>query len=200
MEMFMKEIGSMTKLMVVEPTFTWTVLNIKVTGERTSNTGSVLRHGLMVQDMKETMSTERNTVLELSNGQMVQCISESFTIITFTEKECTHGVTVENTRVNGVTTRCMARELSPGQMVGSTSENTSMIRSKAMESSYGLMADATKETGTTENNMARVYMSQVRVPRNTESGKKARESDGLERMNEALIERSHFLFYKKPGQ
>ncbi len=54
-----------------------------------------------------------------------------------------------------------------------------MTKSKATESSFGQMVEVTKETGSMGSNMAREYTSQVKEWRNTENGRKGRESDGL---------------------
>jgi hypothetical protein len=60
-----------------------------------------------------------------------------------------------------------------------------------MESSYGLMEDPTKVTGSTASNMVKASMSLLRVLRNTESGRKARESDGLAGMK--MSESEHLI-------
>jgi hypothetical protein len=117
--MFMKESGLTTKLMVEEHTFIWTELSTLETGERTSNMALELRHGLMEQGMKETTSMERSTEPVLSSGQMVQCTSVNFTIITFMARVFTLGAMVVNMKVSGETTRCMEEELSHGLMAGS---------------------------------------------------------------------------------
>lgn len=52
MEMFMRVIGLMTKLMAMECIRTWMEQNTKGTGKKISNMEKVKKHGLMVLFMK----------------------------------------------------------------------------------------------------------------------------------------------------
>lgn len=171
-------IGLMIKLMVVEPTNTWTEPNTLVIGKKTNNMVTESKHGLMLQSTKVIMSSERSTVSVLSNGLTALHILENSIVIISTEREFTLGPMQENMKGNGELTKCMARELSPGQTAVSILVSTLKIRRRAMVNSYGLMVDATGESGLTENNMARAHMLQVPVKRNMESGKKANVLDG----------------------
>jgi hypothetical protein len=148
----------MIKLMVEVPIFTWMELNIKEIGEKINNTDLVLRHGLMAQDMKVTMNTERNMEQELSSGLTVQCILENSIITIFTERVCIHGVMEESMKVNGEIIKCMEKVLLLGQMAENMLVNTLMIRNKDMENSFGLTEDVIKETGITGSNMVKEYM------------------------------------------
>jgi hypothetical protein len=181
MVMFTKESGSMIRLMVVGPTFTWMEHNTLVNGERINSTDSELKLGLMVLNMKVIMNMERNMEPVLSNGLMDPCTSESFITTTSTAREFIPGQTAVSTRENGATTRCMEREPSLGQMVASMLVSTLMIRNKVTESSSGLTADATRATGKEVSNTARVCTSLARAMRSMENGKTASAFVGLER-------------------
>lgn len=69
-----KEIGLQTKLMVEASMNISTVQNTSETGKKTGKMDTVLKPGLTTQNMKGLMKMERNTVLELSNGQTNQFI------------------------------------------------------------------------------------------------------------------------------
>lgn len=168
----------MTKPMVEEPMSTWMVLNMLVIGRTINNTGMVLRHGLMQQNLKEIMSLERNMASVPSNGPMAQPTSVNFTIIIFTEKEFTHGQTNVSMRVNGVQIKCMVKEHLHGLIIEDTLENMQTTKREGTENLYGLTEDATEVNGSTVSSMVRVPMSQVKARKNTENGKKENASDG----------------------
>ena len=123
MEMSTKENGLMIRLMDAVPMFTWTVLNILASGEKTSSMGSVLRHGLTVPSMRATTSMVKSMELVPLSGLTARCTSENFIITTFMEKECTLGQTVASMKESGAITKCTAKERSPGLMAESMSEN-----------------------------------------------------------------------------
>jgi len=139
-------------------TSTWMEPSTGETGEKTSNTGTVLKHGPMVLSMKAITSTVKSMEQELSNGLMDHNILENFTIITSMEREFIHGVMEGSTKESGRTTRCMEKEHLLGQMEENMLENTLMIKSKGTVNSFGLMAGPTKVTGTMVNNMAKEFM------------------------------------------
>jgi hypothetical protein len=149
--------------------------SILVNGEKTSNTGSELRPGLMVLAMKVTMSMERNMALEPSSGLITPCISANFTTTTSMEKVFTLGQTAESMRASGETIRCTGEAPSHGLMEENTSESTLMIRNMAMESSSGQMVAHIREIGKVVNSTEKEYISRVKAQRNMASGKKARE-------------------------
>jgi len=148
----------MIRLMDAVPMFTWTELNILASGEKTSSTVSVLRHGLTVPSMKATTSMVKSMELVPLSGLTARCTSENFIITIFMEKECTPGQTVASMRESGAITKCTAKELSPGLTAESMSENMLMTRSRVMESSFGLMVAATKVIGKEANSTARECM------------------------------------------
>lgn len=123
MEMSTKENGLMIRLMDAVPMFTWTELNILASGEKTSSTVSVLRHGLTVPSMKATTSMVKSMELVPLSGLTARCTSENFIITTFMEKECTLGQTVASMKESGAITKCTAKERSPGLMAESMSAN-----------------------------------------------------------------------------
>ena len=79
-------IGKMIRLMGTEFTVIWMVPDTKVTGKKISSTVKVLKPGLMEQATMETMSKERNTVLESSPGLTVALTPVSSMRITLKEK------------------------------------------------------------------------------------------------------------------
>ena len=174
----------MTRLTAEAPMCTWMVLSILASGEKTSSTDSVLRHGPMVRSTRETMNTGRSTVPAPSSGLMVPCTLVNSTITTSTEKVFTRGQTVVNTRANGEIIRCMVKVHSPGLTEENMLESTLMIRNKATESSFGPTVAATRETGKAGSNTAKVFMSPARAQKSSANGKTARESGGLAKMRE----------------
>jgi hypothetical protein len=132
----------------------------------------------MVLAMKETMNMEKNMEPVLSNGLMDLCTLENFITTTFMVKESTLGQMVANMKENGEVIKCTERAHSLGQMAGSMLVNMLMIKNKVMVNLFGLMADPTKETGSMVNSMEKVFTSLPKVLKNTESGKKEKESDG----------------------
>ena len=62
-----------------------------------------------------------------------------------------------------------------------------MTRNKDTVNSYGQMGEATEENGIMENNMEKGHMWPVLDKKNTENGKKAKESDGLDKEIDWLI-------------
>ena len=80
---------------------------------------------------------------------------------------------------NGDKTKCTEKELLYGQMVANIWENMQKTKKKGMENLIGRMEDATEESGSMENSMEKGLMLQVLDKKNTENGKKEKESDGL---------------------
>ena len=94
------------------------------------------------------------------------------------ERVFTPGQTKENTKENGEATKCMVKGYSLGLMEESITVNTLRTKRRAMGNFFGLTVDATEENGSMENSTAREHMSQAKVKKNTENGKRVRESDG----------------------
>ena len=70
---------------------------MKVTGKKINSMVMDLKHGQMVQNIKDSMFKERNMVLESLLGLMEAHIMVTLLKITFKEKENTTGLMVENT-------------------------------------------------------------------------------------------------------
>ena len=96
MVMFMMGNGSMIRHMDSESTAILTVPNMRATGKKINNTVMVLRHGLMVLDMKANIFKERSMDTEDSHGLTEALITESSSKTTFKEKEYITGLTREN--------------------------------------------------------------------------------------------------------
>ena len=155
MVMYMKVSGLTTKLKAEELMNIWMELNTSETGKRTDNMVMELKPGQIAQDMKATTSMGRSTVSVHSSGLIVHLTSESFIIITSTERECIPGPTTVNTKVNGEPTRCTVKEPLLGPMEENTSVNTLKTKRRDMVSSSGQMEDATEVSGSTESSMAK---------------------------------------------
>jgi hypothetical protein len=124
-------------------------------------------------------------VTAASDGLMDPPIRDSSLTITSTAEAFTCGQILESTMASGRTTRCTAAVSSHGLTAGNTKETTMMTRSRDEESSLGLMVASMMVIGSTANNMEKAFISLLRVKLREESGKKARELDGLApRMNE----------------
>ena len=118
-----------------------------MTGKKTDNMGTVLKHGLTTLNTKATMNMGRNTEWEHSNGQMVLRISANFATTTSMGKECILGRTIGSMKVNGVETKCTEKERLHGLTGGNMSVNTLTIKRRAMENSSGQMDGAIEENG-----------------------------------------------------
>ena len=114
MEMFMKEIGRMTRLMDVVFMNTMMEPDLLVTGRTIGSTVLESRLGPMALTTKVVMSSGRNMVWVLSNGLITANSSVSFTTTIFTEKVFTSGLITVAMKVNGVPTKCMVKAHSPG--------------------------------------------------------------------------------------
>ena len=67
----------------------------------------------------------------------------------------------------------------------------------ATESSFGLMVAPTRETGKEASNMAKESISQAKVQRNTESGKKENVYAGSAEVKAELGDRNETHLYNK---
>jgi len=74
MEMFMKEIGLKTKLMVREHTSMLMEQCIKANGNTIYKMDKEWKHGQMAQLLKERIKMDLRMVLDIINGLMVQSI------------------------------------------------------------------------------------------------------------------------------
>ena len=157
----------------------WMELSMSEIGQKTGNKGMVQKLGLMVLSTKVIMKMEKSMGSAHLDGLMDQYIQENFKIIISTEKVCIHGQIIENMKENGDQTKCTEKGLLYGQMAANIWENMQKTKKKDMENLIGRMVDATEESGLMENSMEKGLMLQVLDKKNTENGKKEKESDGL---------------------
>jgi len=101
MEMSMKVIGLMIRLMVTEFILILMELNTSETGKKTSRMDMVLRHGQMVLSIQELTLMERNTVKVNLFGLMAQDMRENLMTTTFMELESMNGLTEDSTTESG---------------------------------------------------------------------------------------------------
>ena len=124
--MSMKVTGSMTRLTAEAPMCTWMVLSTLASGEKTSNTDSVLRDGPMAPHTKANTSRERST-----------------------ERASSHGLTIAPTLVISMITTSMGPESMSGLTAVFSQESGATTRWRVMEPSHGLMAESTSESMST---------------------------------------------------
>ena len=108
---YMKDSGSMIKLMVkvlihmlMEPTIT-------VIGSMINNMGLVWSLGQTVLNTKVIILTVKKKERENLRLQMAVITKESLNKMKYADTENTIGPMVSNTMVNGVTIKCMEKEL-----------------------------------------------------------------------------------------
>ena len=178
MVMYMRVNGSTTKLKAEELMNIWMEQNTLETGKKIGNMGMGLKLGQIAQDTRETTSMERSTVSVHLSGLIVHLTSESFIIITSTERECIPGPTTVNTKVNGEPTRCTVKVPLLGPMEENTLVNTLKTKRRDMVSSSGQMEDATEVSGSMESSMAKEHTLPALVKKSMENGKMEKELDG----------------------
>lgn len=170
MEVFTKDIGKVTRQMVVVGSFTLMVTFMTDTGKTTrlmdlasirtltapstkaigltiSNTAREKNIGPMAHNTRVSTSSERKMVMANFCGLIDLAIAANSLTIIFTAKELTPGPMVEFTTETGNRIRCMAKVYLRGQTGASTKVNTMMIRNKDTESFTGLMEDSMMDTG-----------------------------------------------------
>ena len=97
----MKVIGGMTKPKAMEFMFTITMLDMKENGIKTSNMEKVQRNGKMGQCSLGSTGTERKTVSENMNGEMVLVMKVNGKRMRYQVMVTTHGQMVDNMWVIG---------------------------------------------------------------------------------------------------
>lgn len=95
--------------------------------------------GLMVLNMKEPINLERKTDMDNSFGLTNLLTVEHSSTIIFTVMESTDGPIIESTQETGSITKCMEQVYSPGPMEENMKVTTMMIRNKDMVFSHGRM-------------------------------------------------------------
>lgn len=117
------------------------------TGKKIDNMVTELKHGQIMQNMKEIMNMEKSTALVHLNGLMGHPTLVNSTTITYMVKVFIHGLTIEFMKENGDQIKCMVKE----HLHGQTEENmwVSMLKIKKEDTVnlYGLMEDVIEENG-----------------------------------------------------
>lgn len=185
METSTRASGSTTKRMAGVFISIWTGQNIAAIGEKINSTGSGWRPGQTGQGTRGIMSMGKSTALGHLSGPIKVNILVSSTTTTSTGGGSILGVMAVDTKASGRVTKCMGRAPSPGPMEGGMWESMWTTRNKAMGNSSGLTAAHTRATGIMENNMAEEFMLLPKAQRNTENGKKEKESAGSAEMTRA---------------
>jgi hypothetical protein len=183
--MFTMVSGRMIKLKAREHTLTLTALTMKDSGWMISNTVRVLRAGLMVQDMKVIMKTERRkdpaNLLSLTAAS-TKANSERMKSL---EKADTSGPMARLTKDSGKRIKCTEMVFSSGRTERDTKEISLMTSVKAKVLSFGLTADAISEDGELVSKMEK-EPTLIRKTRLAEVfGRMAARCNGL---TEALLE------------
>jgi hypothetical protein len=129
---------------------------MKDTGRTTCRMDRALRHGQMVQDMKEFIRTGKSTELEGTLGAMGRGMWANGLIIRSMEMASTPGSMEELMRALGKIIICTAKESTPGVMAVSMTASTTWTKSTGSGYISGQTEGAMKGTGRTESNMARV--------------------------------------------
>jgi hypothetical protein len=182
MAMSMRVSGKMIKLMVSENTIILMVLAMRAIGKKTSNMAMVRRLGLMELAMKESTKKEKKMAMENFHGLMDQHTKANLLITTFKVKVFTLGLTIVNIMVFGSIIKCMDVEFLLGQMAENMMESISMTKSKDKEFLYGLMVGDMMVPGSMENNMGSVLTPLPKEKQRKENGRTGKESDGWEQM------------------
>jgi hypothetical protein len=107
MEMSTKVNGKMIKLMVKVYIPTLIVVDTKVIGLRTNNTGMVWKDGQTVHLMRDNMSKVKSMAVESLLGLTEALLLENFLTTTFKAMVSTNGLMVESLLENGKTIRWM---------------------------------------------------------------------------------------------
>ena len=102
--------------------------------------------------------------------------------------ESTYGLMEEGTMESGKTTTCMARVYTLGRMAEGMKESTSTIASMAMAFILGPMAGSILANGRTESNTEKGDIGKLMARRERVSGRMAKDSNGVMRPNNDLIE------------
>jgi len=124
MVMFMMEIGLMIRHTDLGCTVILMEQSTRANGKKTNNMAMVLKHGQMVQDMKENMFKERNTEKANLLGLMEALSLDNLLITILKDKVNTTGLTEENSMDHGKTIKWKEVESSPGLMAEDTKEIT----------------------------------------------------------------------------
>ena len=122
MVMFMMDIGSTIKLMVLECTAISMEQSMRVNGKKINNTVMVLKLGLMALDIKENTSKARNMVKANSHGLMEAHLLDSSLITISKDRVSTIGPMEENSTDLGKTIRWREVVFSRGQTEEDTKE------------------------------------------------------------------------------
>lgn len=128
-------------------TYTQTEPNIWVIGKMMFNMVEDRKLGQMVQGLKAITRRERNTVKELTTGQMDLRLPGAGPTTKLMGMESTCGQMVESSKATGKITTCTARESTLGPMAAATKEIMKMIRSMDMAFTLGATVVSIAEIG-----------------------------------------------------
>jgi len=117
------------------------VPSMKAIGLMINSMDKAKKSGLMVLNMRETISSVKKTEMENSFGQTDPHMRDNSLTIIYMGMVNINGRMEESSQVTGYVTRCMARVFSHGLMEEDMKETIMMIRNKEMASSYGLTED-----------------------------------------------------------
>lgn len=177
---FMREIGTMTKQMVMGFTSIQMEPNTKASGLTTRRMERGMRLGLMVQNMKENTRTGRNRALASTFGGMVPSTGGSGRKIKSTGRGFIAGKTAEFTKASGPRTIWMALASTVGLTEGNTWGSSLRTRNKAMGYTIGMMAGAIAGISSRGNSTGlECTLFQVKIGREAGCGKRARGLSGL---------------------
>ena len=101
--------------------------------------------------------------------------------------EFTYGLMAGDTMESGKTTTCMARAFTPGGMAEGMKVSTLTTANMDSASIHGLMEDNTLANGKMENSMVMEDIDKPMAKREEAFGKMARDSNGVTKPNNDLI-------------
>ena len=172
---------SSTRIELMDSVFTFilTDRDTKDSGKMTIKTGQVKKNLRMGLNMMACSRMERSGDKEPTSGLMRVSILEAGLTTISKAMENTDGPMAEFTKVSGKRTSSMEGASTLGPMEESMKEITRMIKNMDMELTLGPMANHTKDSGRMESSTARLDLQTQRVGVKWESGRTARESNGL---------------------
>jgi hypothetical protein len=154
MEISMKEIGLMTRLMVLEYTFMLMERDTKAIGKMICSMEEEKKLGQTDLFMKVTICKEKSTALVSIAGMMDHVMRENGKRIKLKVLEHILGLMVENTKVNGLIITWKVLESTLGKMEEGMRVNIRTIKSTDMVFIHGQIQDNIKVGGTKVNSMA----------------------------------------------
>ena len=146
-ETFMRELGTMIKLMVMESTLIMVGVVTKDNGSVINNMVMGMKNGQMVQNTQANIIKVSNMEKVNSYGLINASMKESSKIIISMVAAYTNGTMTESLKETGKITRWKAKESLHGLMVVNTLVIILMIKNMELVLSNGLMVEHTMATG-----------------------------------------------------